>query len=254
MKFTEAKLEQTFIELLGQEGYAHQLGISIPRKLDEVLIEDDLQHFLLTQYANDDITVNEVKTIILQIKSLAASDLYESNKTFLKMLADGFILKRESRNHKDIYIQLIDYKGLNKQKQPEEELISVVAEEYINYGEDNNSYKFENQFEIIGTEKRIPDGILYVNGLPLVVFEFKSAIREEATIHDAFKQLTVRYRRDIPELFKYNAFCVISDGVNKKAGSFFAPYDFYYAWRRIASLAKPGLPAGRQGFPLLSLT
>ena len=46
-----------------------------------------------------------------------------------------------------------------------------------------------------------------------MVFEFKSAIREEATIYDAFKQLTVRYRRDIPELFKYNAFCVISDGV-----------------------------------------
>ena len=77
-----------------------------------------------------------------------------------------------------------------------------------------------------------------VNGLPLVVFEFKSAIREEATIHDAFVQLTVRYRRDIPELFKYNAFCVISDGVNNKAGSFFAPYDFFYAWRRVAGLAQ----------------
>jgi type I restriction enzyme R subunit len=74
--------------------------------------------------------------------------------------------------------------------------------------------------------------------LPLVVFEFKSAIREEATIYDAFKQLTVRYRRDIPELFKYNAFCVISDGVNNKSGSFFAPYEFFYAWRRVAGLAK----------------
>jgi type I restriction enzyme R subunit len=71
-----------------------------------------------------------------------------------------------------------------------------------------------------------------------VVFEFKSAIREEATIYDAFKQLTVRYRRDIPELFKYNAFCVISDGVNNKSGSFFAPYEFFYAWRRVAGLAK----------------
>ena len=74
--------------------------------------------------------------------------------------------------------------------------------------------------------------------MPLVVFEFKSAIREEATIYDAFKQLTVRYRRDIPELFKYNAFCVISDGVNNKSGSFFAPYEFFYGWRRVAGLAK----------------
>ena len=42
----------------------------------------------------------------------------------------------------------------------------------------------------------------------------------------------MRYQRDIPELFKYNAFCVISDGVNNKAGSFFAPYEFFYAWRK----------------------
>src|SRR5690554_6214054 len=92
--------------------------------------------------------------------------------------------------------------------------------------------------EIIGTEKRIPDGIIYINGIPVVVFEFKSSIREETTTFDAFKQLTIRYRRDIPELFKYNAFCIISDGVNSKAGSFFAPYEFYYAWRRVAGLAK----------------
>ena len=69
-----------------------------------------------------------------------------------------------------------------------------------------------------------------------MVFEFKSAIRENATVHDAYVQLTTRYQRDIPELFKYNAFCVISDGVNNKAGSFFAPYEFYYAWRKVEGL------------------
>ena len=227
MKFTEEKLEKAFTELLGQEGFPHHLGITITRKPDEVLIEEDLQNFLLTQYAGQGITVNEIKSIILQLKSLSASDLYESNKTFLKMLSDGFILKREDRNQKDIYIQLINYTGLNKHRQPEAQ-----------YPPDNNIYKFVNQLEITGNEKRIPDGIVYINGLPLVVFEFKSAIREEATIYDAFKQLTVRYRRDIPELFKYNAFCVISDGVNNKSGSFFAPYEFFYGWRRVAGLAK----------------
>ncbi|MDO9510446.1 MAG: HsdR family type I site-specific deoxyribonuclease [Bacteroidales bacterium] len=239
MKFTEEKLEKAFTELLGQEGFPHHLGITITRKPDEVLIEEDLQTFLLTQYAGQGITINETKSIILQLKSLSASDLYESNKTFLKMLSDGFILKREDRSQKDIYIQLIDYKGLNKHKQPEaEQLISIVAEDGVEYGKDNNIYKFVNQLEIVGNEKRIPDGIVYINGLPLVVFEFKSAIREEATIYDAFKQLTIRYKRDIPELFKYNAFCVISDGVNNKSGSFFAPYEFFYGWRRVAGLAK----------------
>lgn len=239
MKFTEEKLEKAFTELLGQEGFPHHLGITITRKPEEVLIEEDLQNFLLMQYAGQGITVNEIKSIILQIKSLSASDLYESNKTFLKMLSDGFILKREDRNQKDIYIQLINYAGLNKHRQPrKDEVISIAAEPEEQYPPDNNIYKFVNQLEIFGLEKRIPDGIVYINGLPLVVFEFKSAIREEATIYDAYKQLTVRYHRDIPELFKYNAFCVISDGVNNKAGSFFAPYEFFYAWRRVAGLAK----------------
>ncbi len=140
---------------------------------------------------------------------------------------------------KDIYIELIDYNGLNKQRQPDsEQLVTIAAEPEEQYPTDTNIYKFVNQLEIVGSEKRIPDGIVYINGLPLVVFEFKSAIREEATIYDAYNQLTIRYRRDIPELFKYNAFCVISDGVNNKAGSFFAPYEFFYAWRRIAGLAK----------------
>lgn len=239
MKFTEEKLERAFTELLGQEGFPHHLGITITRKPDDVLIEEDLQNFLLTQYEGQGITVNEINSIILQLKSLSSSDLYESNKTFLKMLSDGFILKREDRNQKDIYIQLINYAGLNKHRQPkEDEVISIAAEPGEQYPPDNNIYKFVNQLEIIGSEKRIPDGIVYINGLPLVVFEFKSAIREEATIYDAYKQLTVRYHRDIPELLKYNAFCVISDGINNKAGSFFAPYEFFYAWRRVAGLAK----------------
>ncbi|MBK8620256.1 MAG: HsdR family type I site-specific deoxyribonuclease [Saprospiraceae bacterium] len=240
MKFNEQKLEKAFAELLGQEGIFPPFGINIVRKPDEVLIEEDLKNFLLHQYAHQGITENETKSIILQLKSLPASDLYESNKTFMRMLSDGFILKREDRNQKDIYIQLIDYSGLHKQKQPEAKyLISVAAEDQEEYGEDHNIYKFVNQLEIIGSEKRIPDGIVYINGLPLVVFEFKSAIREEATIYDAFKQLTIRYKRDIPELFKYNAFCVISDGVNNKSGSFFAPYEFFYAWRRLGEKKLP---------------
>ncbi|MCK5246769.1 type I restriction endonuclease subunit R, partial [Candidatus Bipolaricaulota bacterium] len=83
-------------------------------------------------------------------------------------------------------------------------------------------------------------------GLPLVVFEFKSAIREEATIHDAYVQLTTRYVRDIPELMKYNALCVISDGVNSRMGSLFAPYEYYYTWRKVTgneSIEKDGISA-----------
>jgi type I restriction enzyme R subunit len=237
MKFTEEKLEKAFTELLEIEGFTHHIGNTIVREPDDVIIESDLLNYLLTRYANQQLTPTEARLIVHQLRSLPSSDLYESNKTILRWLSDGFILKREDRNQKDIHIELIDYNGLESQLATPD-LDILLAESKVQYPADCNIYKFVNQLEIVGNEKRIPDGIIYVNGLPLVVFEFKSAIREEAAIHDAFTQLTVRYKRDIPELFKYNAFCVISDGVNNKAGSFFAPYDFYYAWRRVEGLAK----------------
>lgn len=105
--------------------------------------------------------------------------------------------------------------------------------------ERKNTFRIVNQLEIQGDVKRIPDGIVYVNGLPVVVLEFKSAVKEDTTIMDAYRQLTVRYRRDIPELFKYNAFVVISDGVNNKYGSLFTPYEFFYSWRKVNSEDKP---------------
>lgn len=239
MKFTEDKLEHAFTELLKQEGYKHCLGNTLRRNPEDVLIEEDLCNYLRAQYASQGITETEIQTILLEIKSLPASDLYESNKRFMKMLSDGFILKREDYKEKDIYIELIDYTGLEKQVHNPEELIELSAEGQASYKKpESNIYRFVTQLEIQGTELRIPDGVLYINGLPLVVFEFKSAIREDATTYDAYRQLTVRYRRDIPDLFVFNAFCVLSDGVNNKAGSFFAPYEFFYAWRRIAGMTK----------------
>lgn len=210
MKFTEEKLEKAIIELLVQEDIPQVDGGQIVRGPSEVLIKKDLKASLSARYAAENITTSEIDSIIRKLEMLPHSDLYDSNKVIMKMVSDGFPLKREDRNEKDLFIHLIDYSDAN-----------------------NNIYKIVNQLEIYGYEKRIPDDILYINGLPLAVFEFKSAIREEATIHDAYIQLTVRYKRDIPELFKFNAFCVISDGVNNKLGSFFAPYEFFYAWRKI---------------------
>ena len=229
MKFTEAQLEQAFIHLLQEEQMTHLVGGEVRKNelqgvsepplqyghivTEKVLIEEDLRNYLQSNYAKDNITEGEVNSIIRDLDRLPASDLYESNKTFMKRVSDGFLLKREDRNQKDIFIQLIDYSE-----------------------NDNNTYKIVNQLAIKGYEMRIPDLILYINGLPLVVFEFKTAIQEHVTIHNAYVQLTTRYKKDIPELFKYNAFCVISDGVNTKSGSFFAPYEFFYAWRKIEGM------------------
>ncbi len=256
MKFNEARLEAAIIELLGEQGFAHVRGADVftneVRESSKVIIKADLRAFLAKQYAHANITADEIDSVIRQLDSLPASDLYDSNKTFCQWLSDGFLLKREAAalpgasSEKDLYIQLIDYTGAAlSQGQNQGTMVSIADSGRAVYQlanrppqGDNNIYKMVNQLYIEGYntagEKSIPDGILYINGLPVVVFEFKSAIREEATIHDAYVQLTTRYRRDIPQLLVYNAFGVISDGVNTKMGSLFAPYEFFYPWRKVS--------------------
>ena len=222
-KFDEAQLEQAIIQLLEQQGYPYVPGAEVNREsADEVLIKDDLRAFLAAKYQTNGITEAEIESVIRKLEVLPASDLYDSNKQFCEWLSDGFLLKREDPQQKDLYIQLLDFSYGGSYGEG-------------SLSEDQNIYKLVNQLEIEGREeKRIPDGILYINGLPLVVFEFKSAIREnDATIHDAYVQLATRYRRDIPQLFVFNALCIISDGVNNKMGNLFADYEFFYAWRKV---------------------
>lgn len=220
MKYTESKLEQAFIHLLKTERYTYVSGQNIQRRNNqEVLIKEDLRKFLLNRYP--DLEDLELETIINELAFQSASNLYESNKYICKLLADGLIFKRNDPSKKDLHIRYLDI-------DPE-----TLAK--------NNSFKIVNQLEIQGKELRIPDLIVYINGIPVVVFEFKTTIEEDISIHNAFKQLTKRYRRDIPELMKYNAFCVISDGVNNKAGTVFSSYQFFYGWNKITGDEKKAL-------------
>lgn len=217
MKYNESQLEQAFISLLETEGYHYTHGKELVRNSNqEVLIKEDLRSFLLHRYP--DLEDIELESLVNELAFQSASNLYESNKYICKLLADGFIFKRHNPNKKDLHIRYIDVENT-----------------------ENNTFKIVNQLEIQGSELRIPDLILYINGIPVVVFEFKTAIEEEVTIHDAYKQLTIRYRRDIPELLKYNVFCIISDGVNNKAGTVFSPYEFFYGWNKITGDEKKAL-------------
>jgi len=186
MKFTEDKLESAFISLLGDMGIPHVSGKTLVRDTREVLFKEDLKTFLLTQYAAEELTASEADSIIRKLEILPSSDLYESNKTIMRLVADGFVLKREDAKKKDVFIQLIDYANLANRKTQhqfvgKEGLKAADSVEFKYQLKDNNIYKIVNQLEIQGSEKRIPDAVLYINGLPLVVLEFKSSSREDAT-------------------------------------------------------------------------
>lgn len=208
MYFNESLLEESFKTLFENEGYICNLGEEIEsRNIKEVIIKEDLIRFIKSKYT--ELSDEEINLIVNTIENISDDTLYDVNKKFNKYITEGMLFKRMNTDDKDLMIDLVDINDIN-----------------------SNIFRFVNQVEIKGYEFRIPDGIIFVNGLPLVVLEFKSAIREESTIYNAYKQITIRYMRDIPDLFKYNSFVVISDGVNNKYGSLFADYDYYYSWRR----------------------
>lgn len=207
--FNEAQLEQAFIELFKEEGYDYVHGGTIFRDSRDVILYDDLRKFLRENHKSEGITDDEINRAIAKIETSEGGGVYAENVEAMRMIQRGFSLRRTDPNLPDIYINLINYENVDK-----------------------NSFKFVNQFAIDGEHLRIPDGIVFVNGLPLVVLEFKNAIKQNTTIENAYKQLTMRYRKDIPRLFRYNAFVVISDGVNNKMGSLFAPYEFFYGWNK----------------------
>lgn len=207
--FNEGLLENLIVGLIKDKNYEYVHGDNLERTNEEILLVNDLITFLTKRYP--DLTTSEIKRILLKLEAVSNADLYQGNKETFNQIVRGYILKREDQTQKDIYVNLIDFDN------PE-----------------NNIFKVCNQVVIQGpVQKRIPDMIIYINGIPMIVWEFKTTVKEDTTIYDAYKQLTIRYRRDIPELFKYNAFVVISDGVNSKMGSLFADYEHFYAWRKV---------------------
>lgn len=213
--FNEAQLEQVFVELFKKEHYDYMHGESITRDTRDVILYDDLRLYLQKKYEADHITEDEINRAIAKLETSDGGGVYAENVEALRLLQDGFSLKRTNPKLPNLHIYPIDYTEVEK---------DALGK--------NNLFKFVNQLAIDGEHTRIPDGIVFVNGLPLVVLEFKNAIKQNTTIENAYKQLTNRYRRDIPKLFRYNAFVVISDGVNNKVGSLFAPYEFFYGWHK----------------------
>ncbi|WP_289302920.1 type I restriction endonuclease, partial [Methylophaga sp. UBA3996] len=110
-QFTEAKLEQAIIELIEQQGYPYTAGETLVRDPSEVLIREDLEGFLRERYASEGLTDGELETIIRRLINFSSADLYDSNRAIHKLVADGFVLKRDDHTQKDLFIQLIDYEG-----------------------------------------------------------------------------------------------------------------------------------------------
>lgn len=102
--FNEHALEMSIMQLFKDEGYTYISGDEIHRERTEVLLADDLKQYLYNRYAKDGITPSEVASIILSLRNISGT-IYEANKAVYKLISDGFILNREDRTQKDIFIE-----------------------------------------------------------------------------------------------------------------------------------------------------
>ena len=208
-KFTEAELEQAIIELFTVQGYSYVHGETIHRQYEDILLLDDLRSFLTDRYAAENLSDVEIQKIINKLNLINAIPLYSGNREAFWLVNEGFDLVRDDISKVALHVDYIDF------DHPE-----------------NNIFKVVNQYSVQGEHLRRPDLLVFINGIPIVICEFKSAIEEDTTIHDAWEQITIRYCRDIPKLMKYCFLSVISDGANTRLGSIFTPYQYYYAWNK----------------------
>ena len=214
-KFTEAELEKAIITLFEEQGYTHVRGEKIHRKYDEILLKDDLRLYLSNRYS--DLTDSEVLRIIGRLENIPSTPLYHGNREAFWLINKGFDLTRDDPQKVALHIDYIYFDENESRK---------------------NIFKIVSQYYVQGEKLRKPDLTLFINGIPVAIFEFKSAIREDTTIYDAWRQITTRYCRDIPKLMKYCFLSVICDGANTRLGSIFTPYEYYYAWNKINDTEK----------------
>ena len=208
-KFTEDAYEQTLIALFRDElGYAYECGYEVERDYKEPFYRADLVASM--RRLNPQLPADAIDEGIKQITNISIGTLEQNNEQFTLWMQNGlevgFLQDGEERT---ALMRLIDF------DHPERNLFKVV-----------------NQWRVEEYKNKRCDMVVMVNGLPLVVVELKSAISEDATIDDAYKQIK-NYQQSIPSLFSYNAFNVISDMSETRAGTITAKQDRYMEWKTV---------------------
>ena len=206
MSINESILEQVIISELQQKGYNYLYGPDISRDYHEVILQE---YFEDTLYKiNHTINAEIISESYRIIKNLGMLKLEDMNAAFHRYLIEGVPVNYRVNGEMRTYtVKLIDFADPEK-----------------------NEFHVVNQYTVIEYKNKRPDVLVFVNGIPLVLFELKNITNEDATIENAYKQVK-NYQMDIPSLFYYNAFNVISDGLDTRMGTITSDFTRYMVWK-----------------------
>ena len=200
-------------------------GAAEERKYGEVVLVGRLKDTL--RRINKSIPESAIDEAVKKVLRTESQESVANNQLFHKLVTDGVDVqyKQEDGSIKDSKVWLFDFKDLS-----------------------NNEFLAVNQFTIIEEQSnRRPDIILFVNGLPLVLFELKNPADEKADISSAFKQFGT-YQKEIPSIFRYNEVLVISDGTYAKAGTMTAKEERFSCPGKLSTPKRHRRPSHKSKF------
>ncbi|GAM14266.1 type I restriction endonuclease subunit R [Mesobacillus selenatarsenatis] len=216
--FNEDELEHATLDWLEELGYEVANGPVLAPDGDSPERQDYSTVFLegrlidALSRINNNVKISEIEEAVRKITVPQHPNLLINNRAFHRLITDGVDVevREEDGRNSTKKLWLFDFKNPK-----------------------NNDFLALNQFTIIeGSLNKRPDVILFINGLPMVVFELKNSTDEHVGISQAYNQLQT-YKKTIPSLFHYNAFMVTSDGVNARAGTLSSNEERFMMWRTI---------------------
>lgn len=207
MHFTEAHFENAILELMHDKlGYERIYGPDVERDYTEPLHLESVRQSLFD--INPSLAIEAIDEAIVKIRNIENGSLVQRNEVFTDYMQNGVEVNFfDGKDQCSTRVRLIDYDTPLR-----------------------NNFTVANQWTVEEKSVRRADIIVFVNGFPLVVVELKSPSRENTDVSEAYSQLR-NYMQEIPSLFVYNAFCVMSDMSTSKVGTITAGEDRFMEWK-----------------------
>ena len=210
--FNEQVFENALVSLFETDlGYKHVYGYDVDRDYKDCLYEEELNASI--RRINPGIPEDAICSALFTIKNRLEGTLVQRNEQFHNYLQNSVEVSCQNNGKTEYHrVKLIDFDNV-----------------------ENNSFVVANPWAITGSENKRPDVILFINGIPLVLMELKSCSREQTDVSDAYLQIR-NYMQIMPQVFYYNAFCIISDMLTTRAGTITADETRFMAWKTIQNL------------------
>ena len=207
MHFTEAHFENAILELMHDKlGYERIYGPDVERDYTEPLHLEIVRQSLFD--INPSLATEAIDEAIVKIRNIENGSLVQRKEVFTDYMQNGVEVNYfDGKDQCSTRVRLIDYDTPL-----------------------HNNFTVANQWTVEEKSVRRADIIVFVNGFPLVVVELKSPSRENTDVSEAYAQLR-NYMQEIPSLFVYNAFCVMSDMSTSKVGTITAGEDRFMEWK-----------------------